>query len=201
MTFDAQYWTERYQKGHTGWDTGGITPPLKEYFDQLTDRNLAILIPGAGNAYEAEYLFNKGFNNVTVLDLSAEPLQNLKRRVPAWPVSHLQQVDFFDHSGNYDLIVEQTFFCALHPVLRARYAKKMHDLLKTGGKLVGVLFNDPLNDDKPPFGGGINEYRSYFEPFFDFRVFDVCYNSILPRAGREIFINLQKKDPASLSSH
>lgn len=193
MTFDAQYWTQRYLHGNTGWDTGGITPPLKDYFDQLADRNLAILIPGAGNGYEAEYLFKSGFTNVNVLDVSAVPLGNLKSRVPAWPELHLHQADFFDHNGEYDLIVEQTFFCALEPAQRGSYAQKMFELLKPGGKLVGVLFNDPLNADKPPFGGSISEYYSYFKPLFYFKVFDVCYNSIPPRAGREIFINLQKR--------
>ena len=38
------YWEERYLKGETGWDAGTITTPLKEYINQLTDKNLKILI-------------------------------------------------------------------------------------------------------------------------------------------------------------
>ena len=49
------YWEERYQKGETGWDAGKITTPIKEYIDQLTNKNLKILIPGAGNGYEFDY--------------------------------------------------------------------------------------------------------------------------------------------------
>ena len=52
------YWEERYQKGETGWDAGTITTPLKEYIDQLTDKNLTILIPGAGNGHEFDYLID-----------------------------------------------------------------------------------------------------------------------------------------------
>ena len=92
-----------------------------------------------------------------------------------------------------DLIVEQTFFCAINPSLRKAYAKKMHELLNKKGKLVGVLFNDVLNTDKPPFGGNKEEYISYFNPYFNFKTFDVCYNSIKPRANRELFINFEKK--------
>ena len=34
----------------------------------------------------------------------------------------------------------------------------------------------------------------YFEPFFfNFKVFKACNNSILPRNGKELFINLIKK--------
>lgn len=192
MGLDAKYWTERYQQGLTGWDTGGVTTPLKAYFDQLTDKSLKILIPGAGNAYEAEYLFGLGFINTTVIDLSPVPLANLKARVPGMSAAQLVQGNFFDHEGQYDLVVEQTFFCAIEPALRAAYGVKVHELLKPGGKLVGLLFDDPLNGDQPPFGGSADEYRSYFEGLFAFRVFAPCYNSIKPRAGRELFINLQK---------
>lgn len=33
--------------------------PLKVYFDQLTNKDLKILIPGGGNSHEAEYLLKK----------------------------------------------------------------------------------------------------------------------------------------------
>ncbi|MCW3072364.1 MAG: methyltransferase protein [Bacteroidetes bacterium] len=189
---DEQYWTKRYREDDAGWDTGSITTPLKEYIDQLADKDISILIPGAGNAYEAEYLFNKGFSNVTVIDLSEEPLNNFKKRVPGFPQENLIMGDFFDHQSEYDLIIEQTFFCALNPSLRNRYAEKMHSLLKPGGKLVGLLFNDKLNDDKPPFGGSKDEYIPYFEKYFTFKTVEACYNSIKPRTGRELFINMVK---------
>ncbi|WP_339815611.1 methyltransferase [uncultured Imperialibacter sp.] len=197
MNLDANFWTKRYRDGSTGWDAGAITTPLKAYFDQLTDKQTRILIPGAGNGYEAEYLFKVGFQNVFVIDLSREPLNNLRQRVPELPQEQLIEGDFFDHEGQYDLIVEQTFFCAIDPSLRQSYAEKVHALLRPGGKLVGVLFDDPLNSDRPPFGGNAAEYRAYFEPLFDFKVFEACYNSIPPRACRELFIHLTKKETIS----
>jgi len=189
---DKDYWTKRYREDDAAWDTGSITPPLKAYIDQLKDKNMSILIPGAGNGHEAEYLFSKGFSNVSIIDLSEEPLANFKKRVPGFPSQHLIAGDFFDHESQYDLIIEQTFFCALDPSLRKKYAEKMHALLKPGGRLVGLLFNDKLNDDKPPFGGSKEEYVEYFEKLFRFKTFKPCYNSIKPRAGRELFINFVK---------
>lgn len=191
--FDKEYWTRRYLQDEIGWDAGTITAPLKEYADQLKDKNIAILIPGAGNGHEAEYLFNNGFTNIDVIDISAAPLQNIKKRVPDFPEKHLLQNDFFAHEGRYDLIVEQTFFCAIDPSLRKKYAEKMHGLLKPKGQLIGVLFNEPFLNDKPPFGGSKEEYTSYFEKYFDFKTFEPCYNSIKPREGRELFINLVRK--------
>ena len=62
------------------------------------------------------------------------------------------------------VILEQTFFCALDPALRDRYVAHMEQLLAPGGKLVGVLFNDTLNADRPPFGGSQGGVRASFPP-------------------------------------
>lgn len=191
--FTKEYWTNRYQNNEAGWDLGAPSTPLKEYIDQLTDKNLSILIPGAGNAYEAEYLFNKGFTNVTVIDISEAPLENIKKRLPEFPAEQLILADFFTHQGAYDLILEQTFFCALDPSLRAEYVKQMHHLLKPNGKLVGVVFTDPINASTPPFGAPKEEYSKLFSKMFDFKVFESCANSIKPRASRELFIHFIKK--------
>ncbi len=189
---DAAYWSERYSSLQIGWDTGGITTPLKEYFDQLENKDIAILIPGCGNGYEAEYLFNNGFKNVWVVDLAKEPLINLKKRCPMFPDDQLINGDFFNVEKKFDLIVEQTFFCALHPSMRADYVKMAHQLLNPNGKLMGLLFNCELNDEFPPFGGSKDEYVQYFEEHFEFDVFAEAYNSIKPRAGSELFILLRK---------
>ena len=190
---DQDYWTNRYLNSQIGWDIGYVSTPLKVYFDQLTTKDIKILIPGAGNSYEAEYLHQLGFKHVFVADLSATPLENLKERVPNFPESHLIQGDFFEINQQYDLIIEQTFFCALNPQLRKNYVAKMHDLLKPSGKLVGLLFNIPLYQDHPPFGGNQQEYRLLFQDSFDFKYFDECYNSIKPRQGSELFISLHPK--------
>lgn len=191
--FNKEFWTARYQNNETGWDLGTPSTPLKEYIDQLMDKNLSILIPGAGNAYEAEYLFNKGFKNITVIDISLEPLKNIQNRLPDFPKENLIFGDFFDHNKQYDLILEQTFFCALDPSLREKYVEQMHKLLKTTGKLVGVVFTAPLNTEMPPFAASKEDYLALFSPKFNFKVFDTCYNSIKPREGRELFIDLEKK--------
>lgn len=189
---DARYWEERYLGNQLGWDIGCPSTPLKEYFDQLKDKELKILIPGAGNAYEAEYLHQQGFSNVWVIDLAPSALKNIQERVPDFPEDHLIEGDFFEHQDAYDLIVEQTFFCALHPELRKDYAVHMHKNLKPGGKLMGVLFEDELFTDHPPYGGERNEYRNYFEPLFQVHTFERAHNSIAPRQGRELFMILEK---------
>lgn len=190
----SDYWNNRYLNNEFGWDIGSVSTPLKIYFDQLKNKDISILIPGAGNAYETEYLINAGFNNVYTLDFAPEPLQNIKKRIPNLNDAYLICQDFFEHKGQYDLIVEQTFFCALNPNLRSAYVKHMHELLKPGGKLIGLLFNHPMNKDNPPFGGSIEEYVELFSPFFNIKTMEPCYNSIKPRETKEAFIILEKKE-------
>ncbi len=192
MNLDAEYWEQRYRAGTTGWDIGSPSTPLKEYIDQLQDPSKKILIPGAGNAYEAEYLHQKGFANTYIIDFSETALTNFKKRVPDFPSSHILQGNFFDLEERYDLILEQTFFCALDPTLRPSYGKKMHALLEPGGILAGLLFDFPLTNEGPPFGGSAEEYLEYFAPNFLIEKMERAYNSIPPRAGKELFFRLLK---------
>jgi thiopurine S-methyltransferase len=189
MNLDKNYWSSRYQQDQTGWDIGFCSTPLQTYFDQLKEKNLKILIPGAGYAHEAKYLHEKGFTNVHVIDLAAEPLSHLREICPDFPESHLILGDFFELNDSYDLIVEQTFFCALDPILREQYAVKMKTLLKPQGKLVGLLFNRDF-EGGPPFGGCMEEYQLLFEKHFENVSIEPCYNSIEPRKGSEVFIRI-----------
>ena len=193
MDLNKNFWDLRYQNNEIGWDIGYISTPLKKYIDQLTDKNIKILIPGGGNSYEAEYLHNLGFKNVFVVDISPTALTNLKNRVPDFPKNHLINIDFFKLNNSFDLILEQTFFCALTPKLRDSYVLKMNQLLRPNGKLVGLLFNIPLNKDRPPFGGTKKEYLSYFKNYFKIEIMELSYNSISERTNIELFIKLIKK--------
>lgn len=191
--FNKVFWTNNYANNLTGWDIGEISTPLKEYFDQIDTKEIKILIPGAGNSYEAEYLYNNSFKNITIVDIAQQPLINIKKRIPNFSSNNLIQCDFFEHNAKYQLIIEQTFFCALPPILRENYVKKMHDLLEDKGKLIGLLFDDELNTEKPPFGGSKKEYLELFSKYFNIKSLDNCYNSIKPRIGTELFFIFEKK--------
>ncbi|MDL5513575.1 methyltransferase [Arenibacter sp. M-2] len=191
---NKDFWEKKYQLGEMGWDIGHISTPLKEYIDQLKDKNLKILIPGAGNAYELLYLLEKGFTNVFVIDIAKQPLENIKNRISDFPRNQLLEGNFFDlELDNFDLILEQTFFCALDPSLRMEYVLKMKQLLKPNGKLAGLLFNFPLTESGPPFGGSLSEYKSLFQEHFQIKILETAYNSIKPRADKELFFIFESK--------
>lgn len=194
---ERSYWTQRYQEARVGWDIGYPSTPLKEYIDQLENKDIDILIPGAGNGYEAAYLWEQGFKKVHMLDISEIPLKNFSLRNPTFTKANLHHHNFFEHQGQYDLILEQTFFCSFvpNPENRIAYAKKVTSLLRPNGKLVGLWFDMPLTGDmeKRPFGGSHKEYLSYFEPYFKVRTLERAYNSIVPREGKELFGIFLKK--------
>jgi SAM-dependent methyltransferase len=192
MNLSEMFWDNRYQSNDIGWDLGEISTPIKKYLDQLEDKGLKILIPGGGNSYEAEYLHYLGFKNVYVLDISKMALTNIKKRVPSFPSSNLLHGNFFDLKMNFDLVVEQTFFCAINPNLRSEYVLKMDNILNENGKIVGLLFNVPLYNDHPPFGGNKEEYIQYFNPYFHIDIMEASYNSMDSRKGKELFIKLCK---------
>jgi SAM-dependent methyltransferase len=187
MELSAGYWNERYDNGNTGWDMQQVSPPLQAYFAQLRDKTSSILIPGCGNAYEAAWLQQEGFSSVTLADISEVLTSGLRKKFGR-PDSNIRVItgDFFDLSGQYDLIVEQTFFCALDPSLRTRYVEKAFELLHPGGKLIGLLFDKNFVGG-PPFGGHKEEYRLLLEKKLKIMTLAPCYNSIRPRAGTELF--------------
>ncbi|MCE1165463.1 MAG: TPMT family class I SAM-dependent methyltransferase [Bacteroidetes bacterium] len=185
---DKTYWNRKYTENSLTWDIGYASTPLREYFDGISNRDIRVLVPGAGNGYEAEYLHKAGFGNVFIIEISSAAIRNFRKRVPDFPSDRIIEGDFFEHKGKYDLIIEQTFFCSIERERRREYAKKMHDLLNAGGKLIGLLFNHEFDGTEPPFGGTKEEYETLFFPYFNLDIIETAYNSIKPRRGRELFL-------------
>lgn len=195
---DQNYWNQQYASDNTGWDLGQVAPAIKSYIDKLPSKTISILIPGCGNAHEAAYLINQGFTNVTVIDIAPLLVEKLQEKFQDTKEINIIQGDFFEHEGQYDLIVEQTFFCALPPSMRQRYVKKMHTLLINNGTLSGLLFDREF-ENGPPFGGSRSEYENLFKAAFTFNLIETCQESVEKRAGSELFVELQKDDNAKVA--
>ncbi|GAF61630.1 thiol methyltransferase [Psychrobacter sp. JCM 18903] len=194
----AQFWQQRYEQDSIGWDMGQVSPPLKAYMDQLPEsaKEQAILVPGAGNAYEVGYLHEQGFTNVTLVDFAPAPIAAFAERYPDFPVEHLICADFFELSPEqyqFDWVLEQTFFCAINPSRRDEYVQQMAALLKLNGKLIGLLFDKDFGREEPPFGGTKAEYQQRFEQRFDIEIMEPSYNSHPARQGSELFIKMRVK--------
>lgn len=191
---NAEYWNNRYNESQTGWDIGKPSRPLVEYINQLEDKSIKVLFPGAGYAYDAEYMFNLGFKNVFVADYAKTAAENFLKRLPHFPEEQFIVGDFFDIEESFNLVMEQTFFCAINPDLRDAYAEHMARIIQPKGKLAGVLFKFPLTEKGPPFGGSEEEYKNCFSNHFRIHTLEECHNSIPPRQGNEVFFILEKEE-------
>lgn len=189
---DATFWNQRYEEGSTGWDLGAVSPVFKELLQHETRRDIKVLIPGAGNAYEADYLLELGFQHITIADWSERVCGPLNEKYAHRPEMHIECIDFFQLQPTFDLILEQTFFCALDPALRPAYVNKMANLLPTGGVLTGVLFDREF-EGGPPFGGQAADYAELFKPMFLTHIWEPCKCSVAPRAGTELMFRIIKK--------
>ena len=182
------YWDQRYQLDNTPWDLGSYSPSLIYLAERYAQVDSAILLPGAGLGHDLMELYRRGFHRTVALDWSAEVVDRLRQTDPKLPVESVIHADFFQHAGCYDLILEQTFFCALHPSQRFDYINHMSTLIKPGGILAGVWFVFPLTDQGPPFGGQAAEYRQLLACKFDLLRFERCRFSVPERWGKEWLI-------------
>ncbi|MBD0725318.1 thiopurine S-methyltransferase [Flavobacterium sp. L1I52] len=194
---DQNYWDAQYKSKATGWDLGEIAPPIKNFIDSLENKNSRILIPGCGNTYEAIYLLAKGFTNITIIDIAPTLVALLQEKFANNANIKIILGDFFEHKGEYDVIIEQTFFCALPPFMRQKYVWKMHQLLARNGILAGLLFNRDF-DVNPPFGGNQKEYEMLFKAGFHFEKLEVALDSAAPRKDTELFFEFQKNNAVTV---
>lgn len=193
LDLNKDYWDSRYQNMEIGWDIGYASPPIIKYAETVIPKDASILIPGCGNAHEAKALLEKGFEDITLLDIAPTLVDQVQKAFGEIPQLQIICQDFFQHEQQYDYILEQTFFCALDPALRENYSSKIASLLQPRGILAGLLFDREFPVQAPPFGGNKSEYQHLFLSSFDILKMETCFNSIPQRLGTELFIELRKK--------
>jgi thiopurine S-methyltransferase len=190
---EAAYWAACYLNGQTGWDIGYPSPALMDFLEQLPDKTISMLVPGAGMGWEAAAAFHIGFKKVFYLDFAVSAAGRFQQAHPWFPEHQVLVQDFFALEGQFDLVLEQTFFCSLHPSKRADWVHKCFQLLQPGGIIAGLLFNHEFAHQGPPYGGTESEYRTLLSSGFEVEHMEVTDKSIKPRALRELFFVARKK--------
>jgi SAM-dependent methyltransferase len=186
------YWQARFHLGDTPWELGapsvvlfealGCVPPISDDLKGLT-----VLSPGCGTGSDAVELAIRGAYVIAV-DWSNAAAAGLKSRLDSLGrpdiASRVQFMsgDFFEvNPVSVDLVCEHTFFCAIDPAMRVRYAEKIASWIKPGGYLVANFFvaseeeikqlaNKSLTKDRigPPFATTESELREIFGKNFRF---------------------------------
>ena len=195
-SLDNSFWNLRYQNKQTGWDLGQVSEPIKKWFENQENKKINVLIPGAGKGYEVKYGFENGFENIFYMDFSTMAGDLFKETCPEFPKDQILIGDFFSLKKPlfFDVIIEQTFFCAIDPLLRPNYIEKTNEILKENGEIIGLLFNREFDTKGPPFGGTEKEYKELFNSKFNFKKFENSLLSSLPRKDDEFWIEFIKKD-------
>jgi len=177
------FWCKRFGEGATPWDAGRV-PVAFERFIGRQPAPLPTLIPGCGTAWEAAHLAALGWP-VTALDFSPAAVA-AARKVLQVAAVELVCADFFTFqpAGQYALIYERAFLCALPRKLWSDWGRRVAELLPSGGLLAGFFF--VCDQAKgPPFGILPEQLDELLGPNFE-RTEDVPVDDSIPVfAGRE----------------
>jgi SAM-dependent methyltransferase len=180
------FWDVRFREGYTPWDAGGVPVALREFLARdAGDMRAArrVLVPGCGSGYEVQAFATAG-HDVVAIDFSPAAIE-AARQVLGELGHVLVQGDFFTHPlGEFDLVYERAFLCALPRPHWPRWAARVAEVLRPGGRLAGFFF---WSDDErgPPFGLKRGELEALLASAFD-RIEDAPVTDSIPVfAGRE----------------
>lgn len=191
-----QFWEDIYLADDAGWDLGGVTPIFESIANEIKPGNVCIL--GCGCGYDSVMFAQKGFD-VTAVDFAPSAINALNVLAKESKVNiQIIQSDIFslipEHVNTFDYIIEQTCFCAIDPTLRQEYERLVKNLLKPGGKLIGLWFplDKPIDDGGPPWGTTVDEVKSIFKNGWTIERDEFLDLSIKSRKGREKMIIFRK---------
>ncbi|HIJ51019.1 MAG TPA: methyltransferase domain-containing protein [Nitrospinae bacterium] len=190
-------WQRHYDEGDLGWDLGQVAPPFIKLFESKIILPGKTLIPGCGRGHEVIYLAENGFE-VTAVDYSPGAVNHLKSTVQERNLKcEVLNMDFFGidsaHNGVYDLLIEQTFFCAISPEQRSSYVSTVARALKKGGMLAGLFYHTGEEEGGPPFNTTREDIKKYFSDSFEIRQLSKAEDSAEQRKNKEWLAILIKK--------
>ncbi len=188
-------WQKHYDDNDLAWDLGEVSPPFVRLWEDKVLKAGTLIIPGCGQGHEVVYFAERGFR-VTGIDFSSGAVDLLARSLKNKNLNaDVLHRDFFEldetHNRAYDALLEQTFFCAIHPDQREAYVETVSRILKPGGTLAG-LFYETGEEGGPPFNTTGEDIRSYFGKEFDIERLEKCAFSIERRRDKEWLAVMRK---------
>jgi len=191
---NREWWENLYQSKTTPWELGEAAPPFKSFLNSpYCVPPGKMLIPGCGTGNECLLFASHGFE-VTGLDFAPSAAQATGRRLQAAGLlgtkGFLLQRDVFDiheYDGYFDYVLEHTCYCAIHPTRRHTYAMTVRDLLKPGGKLIGLWWLLDHGKGGPPYSLDKTELFTTFQQFFNIDLAYIPGDSVPERKGKELF--------------
>ena len=180
------FWDERFEQQFTPWDKGAVPQQFRQFIAQSEAGS--VLIPGCGNAYEAGFLAQQGWQ-VEAIDFSAAAVHSAQQVLGPW-AKLVTQADFFEFTPAQPLalIYERAFFCALPPEFRPRIVQRWAELLPAGATLAGYFYLDenPLHSPKgPPFLTHADSLMQMMSPYFQLELDQASLDALEIFGGKE----------------
>jgi len=177
------FWEMRFRENFMPWDAGRVPAALAQFL-KAEPPGQRVLIPGCGSGYEVRAFAEAGHE---VLAVDFAPAAVDRAQAILGPLSdRVRLADFFDFDfgAPFDLVYDRAFLCALPRREWPRYAPRVSQLLRPGGRLAGFFFfDDPLRG--PPFGLKPGELEALLSEHFD-RLADAAVEDSIPIfAGKE----------------
>ena len=121
---------------------------------------MRVLVPGCGSGYEVRAFAEHG-HDVLGIDISDAGLERARRLT-----NRVRKADFFELAGQFDLVYERTFLCALPRRLWPDWGCKVAEVVRPAGRLAGFFY---LNDNErgPPFGIDATRLAELLEKNFE----------------------------------
>ena len=171
-----EFWDLRFREGFKPWDAGGVPAALQQFLAR-EPAGRRVLIPGCGSGYEVRAFAAAG-HEIVAIDFSPAAIE-AARGVLGELSRVLVQGDFFAHPlGEFDLVYERAFLCALPRPLWPRWAARVAELIRPGGRLAGFFF---WSDEErgPPFGLKSGELEPLLAAGFE-RIEDAAVTGSIP---------------------
>lgn len=193
--YERDDWQGYYDEEDLRWDIGEVSPPLKRLWGEGALSSGRMIVPGCGQGHEVMFFAEQGFD-VTGVEYTSGGVTLLRDNLKQTGLeARVIQSDFFElddsHNNYYDLMLEQTFFCAIHPRDRSRYVETALRILKPGAILAGLFYNTG-EEGGPPYDTTEDDVRKHFSSAFEILRLEKCDHSIERRQNKELLVVLRK---------
>ncbi len=197
---ERDFWQGLYEKGDTRFDVGAPSPPLMDWLDAHPIVASRAIVPGCGYGHDVIELAQRGLSTVGV-DFAPAAVQAGRAAADRAGLSsraRFLECDVFslgsEHDGAYDLLFEQTCYCAITPARRDDYAALAARLVAPGGTLLFVVYPADGHQGGPPFAIDPTEVEPRFAAWFDLLWMGAPERPSKPtRAGKEQLAVLRRR--------
>ncbi len=197
---DKAFWQGIYDAGNPRFDVGAASPPLVDWLDANPSGPGRAVVPGCGYGHDVIELARRGLFAVGI-DFVTDAIMSARaaaQRAGVAARAHFLDQDVFalssEHDGGYDLLFEQTCYCAIDPSRRDEYAALAARLVAPGGLLLFVVYPADGHQGGPPFAIDPDEIGPRFDEEFELLRMGLPARTSKPtRADKEQFAVLRRR--------